>query len=462
LRGALGRLGSAAGKVGGKLGGVAGRLADSKAVGWGVDKVRSVVMNDQIIKGWQDVYKGIKTLEPGTRTTTTTTVRVIRSPGALGNGAGTAGKAAGTAGKAAGTAGKAARTAGRAAKASGAANAGKAANAAKHTAGGAKSAASGAARQGVVLREGTKVAGRVTKIKVPGGFREITRIDATKVEAISKSAKAAKGAAGAAKGAKGVAEAAKTTREAGLKVIRGTKFRLANSGVRQGVEGAKVASKLSGAPGGGSGAAKALSAAKGAGAAAKGAKGAKTAGTTAKNARGLARTAKGAKNLRSAGTGAARAAKGARNAGYTRVTRTTVTSAAKKGFKKPFGVQAIKQGFKGIFQGAMKAAKVSGLVNFAISLVSNTYGVMTGQIGLPEAMGSLVRDTAAGFVAGGAAAVFSGGVLAVVGALGLTAGLPCFLIGLGASLLGYMFFNAIFNAVIGDRLAGFVSGLMGG
>ncbi|MBM3266748.1 MAG: hypothetical protein FJZ01_03780 [Candidatus Sericytochromatia bacterium] len=466
-----GKLGSVAGKLGNGL----GRLADSKAAGWATDKVRSLTVNDQVIRGWQDVYKGIRTLEGHTKIIRT--VRVVRDPGALGRGAGTAGRVArgaGTAGKATGNAGKVvdiASKAGKAAKATG--KAAKGATTAGNFAKGARSVASGAARKGdVLLREGTKVAGSVKKIKVPGGFREVTRVDVTKAELVGKGAKLAKSAG---KGSR-IAEAAKAGKvvragEAGLKVVKGTKFKLGGGEIARGAKGAGKGAAGAGGSGGsgaahGLNAAKSGAAARGARGAGKAAKGAKGAGSAAKGAKGagsaakgakLVRTAKGAKSLK----GSAGAAKGSRAGARVSETTTTITKGA-KGFKKPFGIQAIKAGFKNIFQGAMKAAKVSAVVNLVISVLSNGYGVLSGQIGLPEAMGGIARDTATGFFAGGAAAVFSGGVLAVAGAFGLTAGLPVFLVGLAASLIGYTIADALFSAIIGDKIKAGVQRLFGG
>ena len=430
------KLGSVASKVGSKISPLVHKVADSKAVSWGGEQVRKVVVPDQVIRGWQDVYKGFKTLERGSKTIHT--VKIIRDPGTL-----TGSRVVGGAGKVGAGVGKAARGAGGGSGvANGASSAGKAVKAVK-AAGGAKSAASGMAKGGdLLLREGTKVSATAGKVKIPGGFREITKVDVTKAEFIGKGAKAAKGAA----------EAGGAGAKSGLKIVRGAKFRLGGSGNAE-ILGKGMSKVAGGGGGAGAGAGELVGeTGKGAG---KGAAAAK-----------LAKGAKAAKGAKSA-TSAAKLAKGAKGAAgkggnvIIEAPRTTVSNAA-KGFRKPFGISAIKAGLKNIFQGAMKAAKVSGIVSFAISLVQNGYGVVSGQIGLPEAMGSIVRDTAAGFVAGGFAAVFSGGVLAIAGGLGLTAGLPIFLLGLGASLLGFTICNALFNAILGDRLKGLVERLFGG
>ncbi len=415
-----GALASAKGRIGslfGKLGSGLGKVADSKAAGWATDKVRSLTVNDQVIKGWQDVYKGVKTLEGQTKIIKT--VRIVREPSAA---AGRVISGGSRATKSVGNAAKAAKATGGVSKA--AATAGKAAR-------GAKTVASGAARRGdVLLREGTKVAGSIKKIKIPGGFKEVTKLDVTKAQLVGKAGKAVK----AAKAGKAIRGS-----EAGLKVVKGTKFKLGSAAEGRVISGGSRAGTASGS-GVGRGAQAARS-----GAGAKGA---------LKGAKGAAGAAKGSR-------AAARGAKGSRAAARVSETTTTITKGA-KGFKKPFGMQAIKAGFKNIFQGAMKAAKVSGIVNLVISVVSNGYGVMSGQIGLPEALGAVARDTASGFVAGGFAAVFSGGVLAVAGAFGLTAGLPIFLLGLGASLIGYIICDAMFNAIIGDKIKSGVQHLFGG
>ena len=134
-----------------------------------------------------------------------------------------------------------------------------------------------------------------------------------------------------------------------------------------------------------------------------------------------------------------------------------------KDVKPPVGMAAFKQGVRELFSGFMKAAKISGLVSAAISIVSNGYQVLTGQEGMPEAMGSVLADSADGFVSGGLTAVASGGVLAVVGGLfGITAGLPFFLIGLAASVGFYALFDTMFKATfwgpIHDTVANFLGG----
>lgn len=185
-------------------------------------------------------------------------------------------------------------------------------------------------------------------------------------------------------------------------------------------------------------------------------------GSAAKSGTKIAKGAgSAAKNAGSVAKGAAR---GAGKAGkvISETTTTTIKDVARKGFKAPFGLDAIKQGLKGLMTGALKAAKVSGVISAALSVVTNTYGVLSGQKGIPEAIGSVVADTAGGFVAGGFAALFSGGVLAFAGALGLTAALPVFLLGLGASIAAFALCNALFHAAIGDRLKDFVQNVVGG
>lgn len=438
-----GKIGAVAGKVGGKIGPLVGKVADSKVVSWSGEQVRKIAVPDQVIRGWQDIYKGVKTLERGSRTIRT--VKIIRDPGLL-----KGGKIASGAGKAAGSARGAASGMAR-----GASFAGKAARGAKSAASGAariargasgvKGAAAGVARGGdLLLKEGTRVTASAGKVAIPGGFREVTKVDVTRAEFIGKS---------------------------GQKLVRGVKFRLGGSGAAESLgRGMGKAAAGTGASGAGAGAGSPVAAevgqSAGRGAAsgarlARGAKVGKGAGTAAKVARG-AKVGQGSGSVAKVARGA-RAARTAAGKGGSQVieTTTTVTRGGARGFKPPFGLQAIKQGLRNLFQGAMKAAKVSGILNFAISLVQNGYGVLSGQIGLPEAVGGIVRDTAAGFVAGGFAAVFSGGVLAIAGGLGLTAGLPVFLLGLGASLLGYTICNALFNAIIGDRLKRLVERLMG-
>ena len=175
------------------------------------------------------------------------------------------------------------------------------------------------------------------------------------------------------------------------------------------------------------------------------------AGTLAKDASGGANAAGGA------GNAVAGPANGA--SGEIEVAGKTLA----KDVKPPVGMAAFKQGVRELFSGFMKAAKISGLVSAAISIVSNGYQVLTGQEGMPEAMGSVLADSADGFVSGGLTAVASGGVLALVGGLfGITAGLPFFLIGLAASVGFYALFDTMFKATfwgpIHDTVANFLGG----
>ncbi len=387
-------------RIGGALSGAYTKLEQVPAFKWASGKVQDVVTSEDAIHGWQDIYKGWTTRDPEA---VIKSVKFAASAGPVTSAAAAAGKAiagdAGTVGQAAGAVGRDASTV--------ASSAGAASGAATATGAVAKDIASSAGKDaGLMLEDGQSIDLSATTVDLPDGFRETTNVDITDrqfiadLEGQGQLGQAAGRIAGGGSGAAG-----------GLN------------------DGANAAGGLGG----------------GAGSAADGA------GSLAKDAGGAARAAGGA------GQDAAGSTSGV--SGEIEAEGKTVA----QDVKPPVGMAAFKQGVRELFSGFMKAAKISGLVSAAISIVSNGYQVLTGQEGMPEAVGSVLADSADGFVSGGLTAVASGGVLAVVGSLfGITAGLPFFLIGLAASIGFYALFDTMFKSTLWGPIHDTVANFLGG
>lgn len=126
------------------------------------------------------------------------------------------------------------------------------------------------------------------------------------------------------------------------------------------------------------------------------------------------------------------------------------------------GARSFSEGISALRQGIKAQVGVGTAIGAVVSVATNAYAAVKGQISKGEAAGNIATDTVGAALSSLGGAVAGGVATAALGAMGI-AGLPLTLVGLGAAVAGGLFMDHSFRKTnFAGALHGTVARIFGG